>query len=69
MKIYRIDWHDPHAGHCYEWHTTKTSADKRKKELAANSPEINFVVDTVVFPTTKASIVAWLNNNFNTDNG
>lgn len=69
MILHRVTWHDPHLGCCYEWFATKSVAYSRRRELQAETPEIDHAVEHVSIPDGKAGLVGWLNANFNSDNG
>lgn len=69
MNLYRVVWHDPHQGTCYEWHATKGSAHRSRVAMHADNPEIDHSVDRVVVKDGKLGLVDWLNRNFDRDNG
>lgn len=68
MKIWRCTFHgDPYLGTMLSWHRSKRDAMNGRLELAEDVTSVE--VDAVEIPTDKSGLVAWLNHNFNTDNG
>lgn len=72
MKVYRCDKYDRNMGATVSWHSSRADADselrrhQRERDGAAGGPE---GVTKVEIPITKAGLIAWLNRNFDTDNG
>ena len=79
MRIYKASWQSASEGHCQSWHPSKRAATKaiaaarRESSTAPGSwdetPNDCFRVELVDIPINKAGLIAWLNNNFTTDNG
>ena len=72
MRVYRINMYDADLGALVGWAGSKReatatlSAHKRARAAAASGPE---GVEPVDIPTHKNGLIAWLNANFDADNG
>jgi len=75
MRLYKITSYEPSEGRVFVWAGTqaeaKVAAKKQKDNLTAaygNTDEKPEVTE-IDLPTDKAGLLAWLNTNFNRDNG
>lgn len=72
MRIYKVTCYDSDCGACLSWYASRTSATKALKDFQkerggpAAGPE---GVEEIDFPVRIAGVLAWLNLNFNRDNG
>ena len=72
MIVYRVSFHDPSEGTMLSWYSTKRQAEAALRKLqfeSPNEPQGVETVDAIDIPTTRKGLIAWLNRNFNTDNG
>ncbi len=72
MKLYRCNFYDKSEGTCVSWHGSKVEAERHLRSQQkdrgedATGPESVTAVDV---PTNKTSLIKWLNDHFNRDNG
>jgi hypothetical protein len=70
MKLYLIAYLDRDNGNCQEWVGTQADSKRRYKELCAEYERFNVDKPLLVeVPTAKPALLAWLNQNCNTNNG
>lgn len=65
MFIWKVTFIDPHEGTVLAWSATKDQAHVAAFKLEAQYPEGNlYEVEKVWVPKTRATLAAWLNQNF-----
>ncbi len=82
MKIWKCYWQDSSEGNCQSWHPNERAARKELAQIKRGDSEQHSAADfegeasvepcgveAINVPTNKAGLIAWLNQNFNTDNG
>jgi hypothetical protein len=70
MKVYRADWQGPDG--CFMvWAASKREAEHLQREALKNTGDHAEAgaVRPVHIPDTRPALVAWLNRNYNADNG
>mgnify|MGYP000437961185 CR=1 FL=1 len=66
MILYRLQWRYPGEGMCYEWHVTKSEAEKQSQLVSGEQIEVR---EVTILTSSRATLAAWLNSNFTRDNG
>lgn len=71
MNLWKISYHTAHDGLQLAWCSSHREARvKRREFMQAHGPAMGpDTVEAVIIHTNKAGLLAWLNINFNTDNG
>ena len=75
MKIYRVTFHDDHMGAVLTWHSSRRSAERELAKYRRDERELPEIqrsemeVHKINIPTTRKGLIAWLNRNFQSDNG
>lgn len=62
MNVWRLSYHDPEAGMCFAWATSKRAATKAARQVAAVA-QTEVTLDQVNVPIRRDLLVAFLNEN------
>lgn len=70
MNLYNVSWSDE-DGHAQKWAGSLREAKLLRAEVRAEcgDPKLVVGIDPVVIHTNKNGLIAWLNINFNRNNG
>ena len=73
MKVWKVIFHDPHAGTLISWWSNRRDAESELKWLKKQRGDEDGCgydsLENKEIPTTKKELIAWLNDNLTTDNG
>ena len=73
MKVWKVIFHDPHAGTLISWWSNRRDAESELQSLKKQRGDENACWSDDLkheeIPTTKKELIAWLNVELNTDNG
>lgn len=67
MRLYRVSYYDKDHGSMLRWAAHKYQALLRRSDLTDNLDACT--IEEIQIPSGKDALVAWLNENFTSDNG